>query len=37
MKRVKKYDPIARLDIGVVHDLNALCGEYGAWPDYMIL
>ena len=30
MKRVKKYEPIARLVIGVVHDLNALCGEDGA-------
>ena len=37
LKRVKKYEPIARLVIGVVHDLNILCGEDGAYPDYMIL
>ena len=28
---------IARLVMGVVHDLNILCGEDGAQPDYMIL
>ena len=37
LKRVKKYEPIARLVIGVVHDVNILCGEDGAYPDYMIL
>ena len=37
LKRVKKYELIARLVIGVVHDFNALCGEDGAQPDYMIL
>ena len=30
LKRVKKYEPIARLVIGVVHDVNILCGEDGA-------
>ena len=33
----QKYETIAWLVIGVVHDLNILCGEDGAYPDYMIL
>ena len=33
----QKYETIAWLVIGVVHDLNTLCGEDGAQPDYMIL
>ena len=32
-----EYETIAWLVIGVVHDLNTLCGEDGAQPDYMIL
>ena len=34
MKCVKKYEPIARLVIGVVHDVNILCGEDGAFRIY---
>ncbi len=30
LKRVKKYEPIARLVIAVVHDVSILCGEDGA-------
>ena len=37
LKRVKKYEPIARLVIGVTHDENVLCDEIEAWPNYMIL
>ena len=37
LKRVKKYEPIARLVIGVVHDGSILCNENQAWPNYMIL
>ena len=37
LKRVKKYEPIARLVIGVVHDGGILCDENEAWPNYMIL
>ena len=33
----QKYETIAWLVIGVVHDLNMFCGEDGAEPDYMIL
>ena len=33
----QKYETIAWLVIGVVHDLNILCDEDGAYPDYMIL
>ena len=32
-----EYETIAWLVIGVVHDLNTLCGEDRAQPDYMIL
>ena len=35
--RILKYETIAWLLIGVVHDLNFLCGEDRAQPDYMIL
>ena len=30
LKRIKNYEPIAQLVIGVVHDVNILCGEDGA-------
>ena len=33
----QKYETIAWIFIGVVHDLNILCDEYGAELDYMIL
>ena len=33
----QKYETNAWLVIGVVHDLNILCDEDGAQPDYMIL
>ena len=33
----QKYETIAWLVIGVVDDLNTLCGEDRAYPDYMIL
>ena len=35
--KMLKYETIAWLVIEVVHDLNILCGEDGAYPDYMIL
>ena len=35
--KMLKYETIAWLVIGVVHDLNILCGEDRAQPDYMIL
>ena len=37
LKRVKKYETIARLVIRVVHDGSILCNENEAWPNYMIL
>ena len=37
LKRVKKYETIARLVIGVVHDGSISCNENEAWPNYMIL
>ena len=37
LKRVKKYEPIARLVIRVVHDGSILCDKNDAWPNYMIL
>ena len=37
LKRVNKYEPIAWLVIGVVHDGSILCDENEAWPNYMIL
>ena len=37
LKRVKKYETIAQLVIGVVHDGSILCNENEAWPNYMIL
>ena len=36
LKCVKKYETIARLVIGVVHDGSILCGKNEAWPNYMI-
>ena len=33
----QKYETIAWLVIGVVHDESILCDEDGAWPNYMIL
>ena len=30
LKRIKKYEPFSWLVIGVVHDVNILCGEDGA-------
>ena len=33
----QKYEKIAWLVIGIVHDLNILCDEDRALPDYMIL
>ena len=33
----QKYETIAWLVIGVVHDLSILCDEDGAWANYMIL
>ena len=32
-----KYETIAWLVIGVVHDESILCDENEAWPNYMIL
>ena len=37
LKRVKKYESIARVVIGVVHDGSILCNENEAWPNYMTL
>ena len=37
LKRVKKYETIAQVVIGVVHDGSILCNENEAWPNYMIL
>ena len=37
LKRVKKYEPIARLVIRAVHDGSILCNGDEAWPNYMIL
>jgi len=34
--RILKYETIAWLVIGVVHDLSILCDEDGAQPNYMI-
>ena len=35
--RLLKYETIAWLVIGVVHDESILCDEYGSWTNYMIL
>ena len=37
LKRVKKYEAIAWLVIGVMHDGSILCDENEAWKNYMIL
>ena len=37
LKHVKKYETIAWLVIGVVHDDSILCDENEAWQNYMIL
>ena len=34
--RILKYETIAWLVIGVVHDESILCNENEAWPNYMI-
>ena len=34
---ILKYETIASLVIGVVHDGSILCDENEAWPNYMIL
>ena len=33
----QKYETIAWLVIGVVHDESILCDENEAWPNYMTL